>query len=188
MIYYNGDPVLTKVAIVDGVDFSVSVGLKYSKLFYSHKVNVFKNHAIRAQIRIDTLWGLFRDMLIEPAGINNDQSMVADSPWNQSESKLQSDGQSWGADGGYSCTDNLVIVTPATATDIINDPELCIFNQEFNHYRKNIEREFAQLKNRFEILFKPFDKDLKHFGKILGLCLKMMNRYWRLNGHFFNDG
>ena len=36
------------VAIVDGVDFSVTVGLKHSKLFYSHKVNVFKHHAIRA--------------------------------------------------------------------------------------------------------------------------------------------
>ena len=40
------------VALVDGVDFSVVVGRKFSKSFYSRKVNVCKQHAIRAQIRV----------------------------------------------------------------------------------------------------------------------------------------
>ena len=125
-------------------------------------------------------------MLVEPAGINNDQSMIADSAWNLPDAELQSDGQSWGADGGYYVTDNLVIVTPANNTDIINNPELCKFNEYFNYYRKKIEREFAQIKNRFKILNQPFSKDLRKFGKVLSLCLKMMNRWWRLNGYFLH--
>ena len=175
------------VAIVDGVDFSVRVGLAYSKLFYSHKVNVFKQHAMRAQIRVDTYWGLFRGLLVAPAGIHNDQSMITSSDWNKPDSGLLSNNQNWGADGGYHVTDNILFVTPANDKELQANPQLKYFNQEFNQTRKKIEREFAQLKGRFEILDKPYCKDIKRFEKILGACMKLMNRWWRLNGYFFHQ-
>eukprot|EP01083_Nonionella_stella_P179103 634758_1 len=42
-----------------------------------------KQRAMRAAIIIDTLWGKFRAVKVQAAGLNNDQGMMLNSAWNE---------------------------------------------------------------------------------------------------------
>ena len=166
--------------IVDGSDFPVAVH-KDKWMFYSHKKNVAKQTGFRAQILMDRLYGYYRGCVTHPCGINNDQKMLKESKWNKPNA-LINDNEYLMADGGYFPTEHLNVLTPATEKQKSENADLKIFNKTFNGQRSVIERTFGQLECKFSILAFPWRRKLELFPVCLRVCLKLMNRYWRLNG------
>ena len=152
-------------------------------MYKTHKKNVHKRHAFRAQILFDTKLGYFRDVIIRPSGTNNDQKMFKNSHWDEPDAVVsRSKQESIMGDGGYAPTVNTEIKTPATKKEIKQNPSLKAYNKCFNSERSQIERAFAQIKMRFNILSNPWRRSKKLFPLCLRVCLKLMNRYWRLYG------
>lgn len=67
---------------VDGSDFAIKIG-KFGWMYKTHKSNVHRQKAVRAQILTDSLCGFFRGVECHPAGLHNDQGMLLKSDWNQ---------------------------------------------------------------------------------------------------------
>ena len=166
--------------IVDGSDFPVAVH-QDKWMFYSHKKNVAKQTGFRSQILIDRLYGYYRGCITHPCGINNDQKMLKESKWNK-PNVLINDNEYLMADGGYFPTQHLNVLTPATEKQKSENNDLRMFNKTFNAERSEIERTFGQLQCKFSILAFPWRRKLELFPVCLRVCLKLMNRYWRLYG------
>ena len=127
-------------------------------------------------------WGYFRGVEIDCAGLQNDQGMLIKSVWND-PGVLTNEGEWVGADDGYSNTANINIVKPFTKDELDEDPELKPWNKVFNRDRGLIERTFAILKGRFAIFDMPWKRAIDLFPLALRVCMKLLNRYWRLNGN-----
>ena len=66
---------------LDGCDFPIRIA-KDGWMYKTHKDNVKKHRAFRAQILIDSYWGFFRGVEVSPAGMYSDQAMLKRSKWN----------------------------------------------------------------------------------------------------------
>ena len=69
---------------IDGCDFPI-LAHQNSWMYKTHKINVYKQHGMRAQILYDNKLGYFRDVIVHPCGTNNDQKMLQNSSWNQKD-------------------------------------------------------------------------------------------------------
>eukprot|EP01084_Bolivina_argentea_P139722 245780_1 len=97
---------------LDGCDFPVRIS-RHKWLYKTHKSNVKKNTAIRAQILIDSFWGYFRGVEVDCAGITNDQGMLNESWWNSMPGILTPDASDRVAcDEGYLPTQYVNVVKP----------------------------------------------------------------------------
>lgn len=163
---------------VDGCDFAVRVA-KDGWMFTTHKKNVPKKRAIRAQILIDSYAGLFRGVEVDPAGLYSDQGMLSKSKWNE-PNKLTGDDEYVGADLGYASTDHINVMKPFTEKALKENPEFKTWNKAFNADRSLIERNFAILQEVFRIFDKPWRRNKHLFPITLRVCMKLLNRYWRL--------
>ena len=126
-------------------------------------------------------WGCFRGVEIDPAGLHSDQGMLNKSAWNSRPGILTDEGEWVGADEGYSDAVYINIVSPFKKEELDEEPELKPWNKVFNRDRGLIERTFAILKGRFAIFDMPWKRDIDLFPVALRVCLKLLNRYWRLN-------
>lgn len=166
---------------IDGCDFPIE--LAFDRWVYkTHKENVKKKSAVRAQILIDTYWGLFRGLEVEPAGMYNDQAMLAKSKWNQ-PGKLTDDHQYVGGDSGYTSTEHLNVVHPFPKKDLDENPEFRLWNKQYNYDRGLIEHNFGTVQEKFFIFHYPWRRDRHLFPLALRVCLKLLNRYWMLPGN-----
>ena len=165
---------------IDGCDFPI-LAHKNSWMYKTHKMNVYKQHGMRAQILFDNNLGYFRDVIVHPCGTNNDQKMLQNSHWNQKDA-LVTEKQSINADGGYTSTKHINVNKPATQAEIKKNPQLKEFNTKFNSDRSQIERAFGIMKNHFAILRNPWRRKKELFPLCLRVCMKLMNRYWSLYG------
>ena len=112
----------------------------------------------------------------------NDQAMLAKSEWNQPD-KLVTDEEFVAADLGYSTTDWINVLTPFSKKDLDKNPEYKEWNKDLNSDRTIIENTFSELKSRFQIFENPWRRDRHLFPIALRVCLKLLNRYWRLPGN-----
>ena len=166
--------------IIDGCDFPVEVHT--NRQFYkTHKENVPGHKAYRAQILLDRVFGFFRGCVSRAAGTNNDQGMLLNSKWNVPNG-LVLDYEGVEADLGYATTENITIIKPATQKEIAKQPELMEFNLELNQDRQDIERGLGALQQQCAILTQPWRRSFGTLPMCINVCLKLMNRYWRLNG------
>lgn len=129
----------------------------------------------------DTIYGFWRGCVSRGAGINNDQSMLQTSPWNTADGLVAAD-EGLAADGGYASTEHIAVVTPASKTELLKDPPLVEFNEYFNADRGKIECAIGAIKRECKILMYPWRRRVELFPLCLRVCLKLMNRYWRLYG------
>lgn len=166
---------------IDGCDFALKVG-KDAWVYKTHKKNIKKQRAIRAQIIIDSYWGYFRGLEVGPAGLYNDQAMLKKSKWNQPD-KLVGDDEFIAADSGYCTTEWINVLTPFSKKELEENPEFKEFNKAINSDRSIIENTFAELKAHFRIFDQPWRRDRHLFPLALRVCLKLLNRYWRLPGN-----
>ena len=108
--------------------------------------------------------------------------MLTKSVWNN-PGVLTNEGEWVGADDGYSDTAHINIVKPFKKEECDLDPELKPWNKVFNRDRGLIERTFAILKERFAIFDMPWKREIGLFPLALRVCMKLLNRYWRLEGN-----
>ena len=127
-------------------------------------------------------WGYFRGVEVDCAGLQNDQGMLTKSVWNN-PGVLTNEGERVGADDGYSDTAHTNILKPFKKEELDADPELKPWNKVFNRDRGLIERTFAILKGRFAIFDMPWKRDIALFPLALRVCMKLLNRYWRMDGN-----
>lgn len=107
--------------------------------------------------------------------------MLQRSVWNQPD-VLVSEGQYVGTDDGYHDTDHINVMKPFKKAELDSEPALKIWNKDFNRDRQMIERSFGIVKNRFTIFDMPWKRDIDIFPVALRVCLKLLNRYWRVSG------
>ena len=166
---------------IDGCDFPIE--LAFDRWVYkTHKDNVKKQCAIRAQVIIDSYWGYFRGIEVEPAGMYNDQGMLQKSKWNQ-PGKLTDDHQYVGGDSGYYSTEHINVARPFTKDEMKKNPDLKWWNKAFNYDRGLIEHNFGDVHETFFIFDYPWRRDRHLFPLTLRVCLKLLNRYWSLDGN-----
>ena len=164
------------IYFLDGCDFAIEEQ-KNRWMYKTHKDNIKKQTAIRAQILVDTLWGYFRGMECGPAGVNNDQGMLKKSVWNQ-ENVLTSGDESIGADGGYFTTEHISVTKPFTVPEIAGSEDYQLFNNLFNADREIIERSYCFLKNKFRAFSAPWRRSKQKFPVALRVALKLSNVQW----------
>lgn len=166
---------------IDGCDFALRIA-KHKWLYMTHKTNVAKGTALRAQIIIDSFWGFFRGVEVDCPGLKNDQSMLDDSSWNVPNG-LVADHEYVGADLGYTDTQHIQIAKPYNNEELETDPSLQGWNEQFNMERGLIERTFALLKGKFRIFDLPWRMHRDLFPVALRVALKLLNRWWRLDSN-----
>lgn len=164
------------IYFIDGCDFAIEEESE-RWMYLTHKDNIKKRTAVRAQILIDTHWGYFRGLECANVGTNPDQKMLINSVWNQPDA-LVSGNESVGADGGYHCTDYIKITKPFPAPIASSSEYARIFNKSFNAERALIERTFAFLKRKFQIFAQPWRRNKFLFPVALRVALKLCNRFW----------
>ena len=108
--------------------------------------------------------------------------MLENSDWN-APGALVVDGEFVGADEGYYYTRNVAIVKPISKEKLEAHPECKEWNKAFNLDRGLIERTFGILKSRFKIFDLPWKRHKELFPIALRVSLKLLNRYWRLDGN-----
>ncbi len=88
-----------------------------------------------------------------------------------------------GGDIGYTTTDHINIFKPypKEVTDV--DPVKKAWNKTFNNDRGLIERTFNMLKAKFRIFDQPWRMNPNLFSLALRVCLKLLNKFWRLPGN-----
>ena len=115
-------------------------------------------------------------------GIANDQAMLHSSPWNQVEAAVSgsflSPGQQMAGDGGYWPTAHITMMKPATVHEISLNPDLRLFNHEFNGQRGKIECGFGALKKGISRFAGEWNREFDVFPLALESGLKMLNHYW----------
>lgn len=163
---------------VDGCDFSLQIA-KEGWMYKTHKENIPKKRAIRVQILIDSNWGFFRGMEVAPAGLYNDQAMLHNSKWNAPD-KLTKHNEYVGADSIYASTEYISVMKPFDKKILIQHPEYKSWNKTINQDRSLVERNFAIFKETFRIFDQPWRRHRHLFSIALRVCLKLMNKYWRL--------
>ena len=163
---------------VDGCDFAIN-NAKEGWMYKTHKKNVPKQRAIRAQILIDAGSGFFRGVEVDPAGLYNDQAMLSKSKWNR-PNKLTNDDEYVGADLGYASTQYINVMKPFSNKDLKEIPDLKLWNKFFNADRSLIERNLAVIRSVFRIFDAPWRRNKHLFPLALRVCLKLLNKYWRL--------
>ena len=126
-------------------------------------------------------WGYFRGVEIGVPGLASDQSMLKNSFWNNPD-VLTKAGEYVGADLGYSPTEHINVLTPFREIDALKNAVHGNWNKDFNSDRELVEREFGFIKNSFKIFDKPWRRKRELFSLALRVTLKLVNRYWRLNG------
>ena len=167
--------------IIDGADFPIRVG-RHSHIYRTHKKNVHKQQAVRAQMIIDVFWGYFRGLETEPAGMYNDQAMLQKSEWNK-PGVLTNDDEYVGADLGYVSTQHINVLTPYNKEELRQYPDGKGWNKIFNKDRGLIERTFGVFEETMRIFDSPWRRHRHLFPLALRVSMKLMNRYWRLPGN-----
>ena len=107
--------------------------------------------------------------------------MLKRSVWNQPD-VLVSEGEFVGADEGYHDTAHIDVIKPFSKAELVAEPALKVWNKDFNRDRQMIERSFGILKQRFAIFEMPWKRNTDSFPVALRVCLKLLNRYWRVSG------
>ena len=174
----TSDPYI--IYYVDGCDFPLQIA-KHKWMYLTTKKNIKSRTAIRAQILIDSFWGFFRGVEIDCAGLTNDQGMLTNSVWNKAPGILTKVRESVGGDEGYWETKFISVTKPVNKTDLEADPGRKYFNKKFNYDRGLIEHTFAILKEKFRIFDLPWLRHRNLFPLALRVCLKLMNKWWRLD-------
>ena len=167
---------------LDGCDFPLRIA-KDSFMYKTHKKKVPKQRALRAQILIDAYAGKFRGVEVDPAGLYSDQGMLNKSKWNDEAGKLTENDEYVAADLGYSSTYHINVMKPLGLKTLRLYPFCREWNKVFNGDRSLIERNFADLQQKFKILAVPWRRDKHLFPLALRVCLKLMNRFWDLPGN-----
>ena len=165
------------IYFIDGNDFPLEEE-KERWMYHTHKDNVKKKTAIRAQILIDTCWGFFRGLECANAGTNNDQGMLLQSVWNQPNA-LTTGSETVGADSGYWPTKFVNVTKPFSESELIGHPDFVEWNAVFNSERALSERSFGFLQKKFQIFAQPWRRDKQLFPIALRVAMKLCNRYWR---------
>ena len=148
-------------------------------MYKTHKDIIKKKRAVRAQTLIDSYWGYFRNVEVEPAGLYNDQAMLKKSKWNQPDMLVTND-EFIGADSGYWCTEHINVLKPFNEHALKQNPELKMWNETLNSDRSLIENTFSELKAHFRMLEAPWRRNEHLFPLALRVCLKLLNRNSRL--------
>ena len=120
---------------------------------------------------------------MDPAGLYSDQGMLNKSKWNDAPGKLTEGDEYVGADLGYSSTNHINVMKPLGKKTIRLYPFCAEWNKVFNGDRSLIERNFADLQQKFKILAIPWRREKHLFPLALRVCLKLLNRYWSLPGN-----
>ena len=126
-------------------------------------------------------WGYFRGVEVNVPGLSSDQSMLKDSYWNNPD-VLTKNNEYVGADLGYKSTKYINVLYPFGELESLKNRQYGSWNKLFNADRELIEREFGFIKNSFKIFDKPWRRKRELFPLALRVTLKLVNRYWRLNG------
>ena len=108
--------------------------------------------------------------------------MLINSTWNQKDALVTED-EYVGGDAGYWDTEFINVVKPISKSDLDQNPQLKDFNSRFNYERGLIEHTFAFLKQKFRIFDQPWRRHKELFPVALRVCLKLCNKYWRLDGN-----
>ena len=101
--------------------------------------------------------------------------------WEYFRGVVTNKGKCVGADEDYSNTAHVNVVKPFCKDELEVSPELKPWNEIFDLDRGLNERTFAILKGRFVIFDMPWKRDVDSFPVALRVCIKLLNRYWRLN-------
>ena len=109
--------------------------------------------------------------------------MLINSVWNQSPGMLTDSHEYIGGDEGYWDTQYINVRKPVQQSDISKEPGLKTFNKKFNYDRGLIEHTFAILKEKFKIFEYPWTRHKDLFPLALRVCLKLLNKWWRLDGN-----
>ena len=125
-------------------------------------------------------WGYFRGVEIDVPGLASDQSMLANSYWNN-PGVLTAAGEYVGADLGYTSTDHINVYSPFSESETLANKTYAAWNKTFNSDRELVEREFGFIKNSLKIFDRPWRRKRDMFALALRVALKLINRYWRLN-------
>lgn len=120
---------------------------------------------------------------MDPAGLYSDQGMLNKSKWNEAPRKLTDDDEFVGADLEYASTNHIKVMKPLDKKTLRMYPLCSQWNKAFNADRSLIERNFADLQQKFKILAVPWRRDKHLFPLALRVCLKLLNRYWSLPGN-----
>lgn len=129
------------------------------------------------QFVIDSKDGFFREYLVHPAGLDNDQGMMLRSPWNE-HNALVNDTQCLIGDGGYHNTEHINILRPWDAEQRAGNAVRIAFNRELSVDRGLIELGFGIFKETFPIFDVPWRRDIALFELTLRVSMKMMNFFW----------
>ena len=105
--------------------------------------------------------------------------MITKSVWNN-PNILTSENEFVAADEGYWDTAHINFIKPFSKKQIDANPNLKKWNKTFNRDRGLIERSFAIFKETWEIFEAPWKRHRDLFPLALRVCIKLMNKYWRL--------
>ena len=109
--------------------------------------------------------------------------MLINSAWNQQPNILTNENEFIGGDSDYWDTKYIIVVKPICQADLEQNPDRKDFNTQFNLDRGLIEHTFGQLKQKFRIFDLGWRRHKDLFPVALRVCLKLLNKYWRLDGN-----